>query len=521
MTDNTQSKENQLHTEAIVSNKRIAKNTVLLYIRMIVMIIIGLYTSRVVLQVLGVKDYGVYNAVGGVVTMFSILSNSLSTAVSRYLTFELGRGDKNKLREVFSSSINVQVTIALIIVILGGLIGGWFLNCHMNIPQERMEAANWVLYCSLLSFAVGLISIPYTATITAHERMDVYAYMTILEAVLKLVIVFALYLSPFDKLTSYAILLLIVSIIIRVIYGVFCEKHFSECKYTWNPNKKLLKELSSFAGWTFFGNASWVFNTQGINILMNIFFGVTVNAARGIAMQVESLVTQLVNNFMTALNPQITKSYASGDLENMHQLICRGAKFSFFLMLVLAIPISLETENILYLWLGKVPEFSVIFVRLTFLSIISTVLGNTLVTGQLATGKVKKYQITMTLIGVWVFPLTWLAYQLGGSPVWAYVFFIIIYFALVFVRLYMVKDLIKLSWRRYLNEVIVKSIFVGVISLIAPFACYIIMPHSILRTFVVFLVSFISCGIVIYWLGMYKQERLAIKKMITKKIFSI
>ena len=233
------------------------------------------------------------------------------------------------------------------------------------------------------------------------------------------------------------------------------------------------------------------------------------------------MVTQLVNNFMTALNPQITKSYASGDLENMHQLICRGAKFSFFLMLVLAIPISLETENILYLWLGKVPEFSVIFVRLTFLSIISTVLGNTLVTGQLATGKVKKYQITMTLIGVWVFPLTWLAYQLGGSPVWAYVFFIIIYFALVFVRLYMVKDLIKLSWRRYLNEVIVKSIFVGVISLIAPFACYIIMPHSILRTFVVFLVSFISCGIVIYWLGMYKQERLAIKKMITKKIFSI
>ena len=280
----------------------------------------------------------------------------------------------------------------------------------------------------------------------------------------------------------------------------------------------MLKGMTAFAGWTFLGNASWVFNTQGINILINIFFGVTLNAARGIATQIEGLVMQLVNNFMTALNPQITKSYASGDKDNMHQLICRGAKFSFFLMIFIAIPISLETERILSLWLGVIPKYTIIFVRLTFISALCTVLGNTLVTAQLATGKVKRYQITMTLVGLWVFPLTWLAYKLGGSPIWAYIVFITIYFILVFVRLYLVKDLINLSWKKYFFEVIIKSVLVGALSLLPPLFIYNLMPYTIIRFIFVCIISFVSSGFFIYYVGINHNEQLAIRNMFSRLI---
>ncbi len=518
MAEDIQRQDKQNQPEPPTSNKRIAKNTILLYCRMFVMILIGLYTSRMILQVLGVSDYGVYNAVGGMVMMFTIISSSLSTAVSRYLTFELGKGDIENLKEVFSTSINVQFCLALVILFVGGLVGWWFLNYHMNIPNGRIGAANWVLFCALLSFAIGLISVPYMASITAHERMDVYAYMTILEASLKLAIVFVLYISPIDKLVSYSILLLFVAIIIRLIYGIYCKHKFVECSYQKVKNKSMLKGMTAFAGWTFLGNASWVFNTQGINILINIFFGVTLNAARGIATQIEGLVMQLVNNFMTALNPQITKSYASGDKDNMHQLICRGAKFSFFLMIFIAIPISLETERILSLWLGVIPKYTIIFVRLTFISALCTVLGNTLVTAQLATGKVKRYQITMTLVGLWVFPLTWLAYKLGGSPIWAYIVFITIYFILVFVRLYLVKDLINLSWKKYFFEVIIKSVLVGALSLLPPLFIYNLMPYTIIRFIFVCIISFVSSGFFIYYVGINHNEQLAIRNMFSRLI---
>ena len=361
------------------------------------MTIIGLYTSRVVLQVLGVSDYGVYNAVGGAVTMLSILSASLSTAISRYLTFELGKGDDERLKKVFSTSFIVQVLMALIVIIIGGVLGWWFLNTHMNIPAGRMGAANWVLFFSLFTFAVNLINVPYNASIVSHEKMDVYAYMSIVEALLKLVVVFTLFVSPLDKLKTYAVLLFAVSLVTRYIYMFYCHKHFEECRHYRSFDVKLLKEMSSFAGWNFLGNAAWTFNTQGINILVNIFFGVTLNAARGIATQINALVRQFVSNFMMALNPQITKSYAAGDLKKMHELVFRGARFSFYLMLFFAVPCCIETEKILLLWLTVVPDYTVLFVRLSFLSSMIMVMGNTLVTAQLATGKIKKYQIVMTI----------------------------------------------------------------------------------------------------------------------------
>lgn len=489
------------------SNRRIAKNTVLLYIRMIVMMLIGLYTSRVILQVLGVSDYGVYNAVGGVVAMLTVLTSSLNTAISRYLTFELGKGDAEKLKRVFSVSLNVQILIAIVVVILGVLAGGWFLNHKMNIPDGRMDAANWVLYCSLLSFAVALISVPYSASIVSHERMNVYAYMTILDVTLKLLIVYALEISPYDKLKSYAVLLLIVAILIRFIYARYCKKKFQECTYHFVIDVPLLKELSGFAGWNFLGNSTWIFNNQGVNILINIYFGVTYNAARGIANQVEGLAMHFVSNFMTALNPQITKSYAAGELPQMHQLVCRGTKFSFFMVLFFAIPLCLETKQILNLWLAQVPDHAVLFVRMTFLSTFCTVLGYTLVTAQLSTGKIKKYQIIMASVCVWVFPLTWIAFKCGLDAVWAYIVFFVIYFILIFVRIYLVKDMIHMPWKYYLKDVLLVCAIVFVLAAFFPFLCYILLPESILRLILVVLVSVISSCLAVYWVGLSSVER--------------
>jgi Na+-driven multidrug efflux pump len=500
------------------SNHRLAKNTMVLYLRMAVTTIIGLFTSRVILQALGVNDYGLFNAVGGLVAMFSIVSTSLSTAVSRYLTFELGRKNIERLKVVFSTSVNVQCGIALVVIIVGGIIGWWIVQYKMNIPPGRVSAANWVLFCSILTMAVSLISIPYEASIISHEKMDVFAYLSIFEAVMKLVIVLSLFYSPGDKLKTYTFLLLCLRILIRIIYTVYCKRKFVECRYRFVHDLPLLKEMTQFAGWSFFGNAAWLFNTHGITLLINIFFGVALNAARGIANQIESLVLQFVNSFMMALNPQITKSYAAGDLDNMHQLVCRGAKFSFFLMMLFAIPCVLETERILSLWLTIVPDYTVNFVRLTFLSSMCIVLGNTLVTAQLATGKIKKYQIVISLYGAWVFPLTWLAFKLGGDPLWAYFVFCAIYFGMVFVRIYLVKDLINLSWLYYVKEVILRSGIVFLIAVIPPLLAYLLMPNSMLRFLVVFVTSFISSVLVIYWIGMRASERKAMDRVVKNRI---
>lgn len=501
------------------NNRRIAKNTLLLYLRMIIVMLVGLYTSRVILQVLGVSDFGVYNAVGGMVTMFSVLSSALSSAISRYLTFELGCGNQERLKKVFSTSLNVQFAISIIILILGIVGGGWFLNNKMSIPAGRMEAANWVLICSLISFSVGLISVPYSASIIAHERMGVFAYMSILEVTLKLLIVFALYFSPFDKLKTYAVLVLCVAILIRFIYAWYCKRKFTECTYRRVFDVGLLKEMTQFASWNFLGNSAWIFNNQGVNILINIYFGVVLNAARGIAAQVEGLAMHFVTNFMTALNPQITKSYASGNFEDMHQLICRGARFSFYLVIMIAIPICLETDRVLYLWLGKVPDYSVAFVRMTFICTLCSVLGYTLVTAQLATGKIKRYQIIITLCGAWVFPLTWLAFELGGNAIWCYALFFVTYFALIFVRVYLVKDLIHMPWAIYVKGVLLKCIYVLLIALMPPLAVRLLVPDSLLRLFLVCVISILSSVCVIYWIGMQATERQAINSLVRQRFF--
>lgn len=491
------------------NNKRIAKNTILLYIRMLLLMLVSLYTSRVVLNALGVDDYGIYNVVGGVVAMFSVLSGSFSASVSRFMTFSLGENDFEKLKRVFSTSLVIQTSLAIVIVIIAEVLGIWFLNYKLNIPAERLGAANWVMHCSILVFAINLLSVPFNATIIAHEKMGIFALVSILDGLLKLTIALIISFTNGDRLIMYALLLLVVSVVVYAIYVFYCISNFKECRFSFMIDKLQLKEMTGFAGWTMLGNGAYVFSTQGVNILINMFFGVALNAARGVATQVEGAVGQFVNSFMTAMNPQITKSYAEGNLEYMHSLVCRGAKFSFFLMLFFAVPICIETEQILTIWLKVVPDYSISFVRLTFVTSMCTVMGNTLVTSQLATGQVKNYQIIVSSFALCIFPLTWIAFRLGSSPVWTYIIYAIIYFILIFVRIYLVKDLIKLSWQKYITGVLLRCFLVAATAFVFPVIIYKTQDETILRLIEVIFISALSVAVCIYTFGLDNEERIA------------
>lgn len=497
-----------MSTDSSSNNKRIAKNTLLLYFRMLFMMAVSLFTSRVVLNTLGVEDYGINNVVGGVVAMFSVLSGSMSSSISRFITFELGKGDKKRLKTVFSTGINIQLGMSLIILLVAEAAGVWFLNYKMNIPEERMYAANWVFQCSILTFILGLLSVPYNAAIIAHEKMSAFAYISIIEVTLKLIIVYLLTISPYDRLITYSILFMLVGVLIRLIYGYYCKRHFEECTYHLVYDKAILKSMTSFAGWNFLGNGAYMLNTQGVNILMNMYFGVAVNAARGVATQVDAALKQFVNNFTTAVNPQITKSYAQGDLSNMHKLVCRSAKFSAFLMMFFAVPIILETDTILSLWLKKPPAYASVFLKWIIISsFMDTVLANSLVTSMFATGDIKKYQIIVTTVGCLVFPLSWLAFQLGFEPQVGYMLYFVIYSILLFVRLYLLRDMVKLPIMMYVREVLFKVTTVMAISFVIPSILLFVIDEDLLRLVAVVLLSMTVTTVTTYLIGLNDGEK--------------
>jgi O-antigen/teichoic acid export membrane protein len=490
------------------NNKRIAKNTLLLYVRMLFTMAVSLFTSRVILNTLGVEDYGINNVVGGIVTMFSVLSGSLSSSISRFITFELGKGNIERLKTIFSTGVNIQLGMSVLIIIIAEAVGIWFLNTKMNIPTDRMVAANWVFQCAILTFVLNLLSVPYNAAIIAHEKMSAFAYISVVEVSLKLIIVYMLMISPFDRLETYAVLLLLVGAVIRFIYGYYCKRHFEECTYHFVFDKPVLKEMTGFAGWNFLGNGAYMLNTQGVNILMNLYFGVAVNAARGIATQVDAALKQFVNNFTTAVNPQITKSYAQGDLDYMHKLVCRSAKFSAFLMMFFAVPIILETNTILTIWLKTVPDYAVIFLQWIIISsFMDTVLANSLVTSMFATGKIKRYQIIVTTIGCLVFPLSWIAFKLGFEPQVGYILYFIIYTILLFVRLYLLKDMVKLPVMMYIREVLYKLAPVIVVGFAIPGILILTMDAGWLRLILVCLLSVLVTAASEYFIGLSNKEK--------------
>ena len=504
------------------NNKRIAKNTLLLYFRMIVLMLVTLYTSRVVLDALGESDYGIYNVVGGVVAMFSVLSNSLSGAISRFITYELGTGNNERLARIFSTSVNIQILMALAIFVLCEVGGVWFLNAKMNIPDGRMAAANIVLQCSIATFMVNLISVPYNATIIAHERMGVFAYISILEAGLKLLVAYLIYISTFDKLTVYALLILGIAILLRLIYGIYCGRHFAEAHYRFILDRPLLKEMTGFAGWNLFGSTAYMLNTQGVNMLINIFFGVATNAARAIAVQVDTAVTQFVNNFMTAINPQITKSYAAGDRKYLFKLVCRGTKYAFFIMYLFIVPMVLEADTILGIWLKEVPADTAVFMRLVLFSTLATLLGNPMYTAIMATGKIRNYQIAVVSVGCLIFPLTWVAYKLGCPAYSTYIIYTANYFLQILVRLFFLKKLMDFPVSRYFLPVFGRIGICAILTFVLPTAVTFTMSPSFLRLLIVCAVSLLWSVLCIYYVGFEKEERLFFmskaKQILIKKL---
>lgn len=501
------------------STKRLAINTVALYLRTLVLMLVALYTSRVILDVLGVEDYGVYDVVGGAIAMFGVVSGSISNAISRYITFELGKGDLVKLKDVFIASVNIQIGIGILVFVLGETIGVWFLNAYMNIPDQRMYAANWVLHCSLLAFVINLLSIPYNACIIAHEKMTAYAYIGIFDAVLRLAIVLVLPFFTFDRLIVYSILVVVEALTVRIIYAVYCNGHFEECRYKYSFNKGLIKEMAGFSGWQFLTNTCWIINNQGINILSNLFFGVIVNAARGIASQVGGAIMQFVNNFMTALTPQLVKSYAQGDKDRFFVLICRGAKFSYYLLMILAFPILIKTEYILQLWLKTVPEYSVLFVRLSILASVANMIGNTGVAACLATGNIKRYTIILSSFGILILPITWLFFYLGYPPESAYIVFLVIYTIIIFVRLYVMKGLIDFPPSLFIKKVLIPILPTTIAAMTVPIWVSYKLTDNTFCSFSIVSVICISCSLAAIWtIGITRSERLYILTSIKNKI---
>lgn len=506
-----------------VNNQRIAKNTILLYFRMLFMMAVQLYTSRVVLNTLGVEDYGIYNVVGGIVAMFGFLNAAMTTSTQRYITYELGKGNYDRLKQVFTTSINIHIIISIIVVIFVETAGIWFLYNKMVVPADRMTAAMWVLQLSVLTTVIAIMSYPYNAAIVAHEKMSAFAYISVLEVVLKLAVVYLLTIWDFDKLILYAILIASIQLGVRFCYSGYCAKHFSETKYHFYLDKPLFKEMLGFAGWNLWGNLAGILFTQGLNMLLNVFFGPVVNAARAVAVQVQSAIQQFSTNFQMALNPQITKSYAVGHLEEMHKLIYRSSKFTFFLLLTLCLPVVIEAPVILEIWLKTVPDYTVIFLRIMIATMIIDATANPLMVSAAATGNVKIYQSVVGGVLLAILPISYIVLKLGGAPWSVFLVHFCVCCTAYITRLFIIRPLIQLRIRTFVSEVIVRCILVAFIATIIPVSAHILMPNSITTSLLVIVVSVICAATSSFYLGLDKHEReviLAKAKIVISKFTS-
>lgn len=498
------------------NNKRIAKNTLALYFRTFFSLVVSLYTSRIILNELGVTDYGIYNVVGGFVGMFTILSSSLSGAISRFLTFELGKGNIDKVNKVFCTSVNIQVILSILIIIISESLGLWFLTEKMNIEPSRIFAAKCVFHTSVIVLVLDLITVPYNAIIVAHEHMKAFAYLGIIHILLKLAIVLILPFFSFDKLIFYSFLLLSTYIIIRFLNGIYCKSHFRETNWHFYIDKTLMKEMFAFSGWTFIGSSSAILRDQGSNILLNLYVGPVVNAARGIAEQVNGAVNSFASNFMTAVNPQITKSYAANEKEYMLDLIYKSAKFSLFLLLFLSLPIIIETSYLLTIWLKIVPEHTVWFVRLILLYALCDSASRPLITAILATGNIRNYQLMIGAFQFLCLPLSYILLENSFFPEITLIIAVILNFCCLIVRLILLRKMIGLKVRNYIKNVVFKVSFVGIISSAFPIYLSLNLSNSFSSFIVVTGITLFLTIFVIYIIGCSSSERETIKSTIYK-----
>lgn len=501
-------------------SKRIVKNTMFLYIRMFLLMGITLYTSRIVLNELGVSDYGIYSLVGGIVIMLGFFNAAMSSATQRYLSFDIGKGDFVQLKKTFSITLTIHIGIAVLGLLLAETLGLWYVNYKMVFPEDRLFAVNVVYQFSVLTFLLKIIQVPYNALIIARERMNLYAYVSILEAILKLAIVFLLVYFGTDKLITYAILTFSVAFIIRMIYQVYCRREFAESRYQFQYDKKYYKELISYSGWNLFGNISSVAKGQGVNMVLNLFFGTVVNAAYGVTNQVYAAVNMFVSNFQLALNPQIIQNYSKGDVKQSQYLISQGSKFSFFLILILVTPVILNTDYILQLWLKNPPEHSILFIQLSLINLLIDCLSNPLMVGAQATGNIKWYQI---IVGSLVFlnlPISYLILKLGYEPHSVYMVSITISIISLQFRLYFLKRVMNFSVKEYYFKVLSKATLLAGLS-----AVIIFLIKNYLRFELNFITLIIESAVLvgilvlmIILLGINKKEKDFILQFVKNKL---
>lgn len=503
------------------NNKQIARNTIFMYFRMGITMVVGLLTSRIVLQQLGVEDYGLYNVIGGIITMFSFLNGSMVNTTSRFITVYLAKKDSLMLNNIFSMAFIIHLCIGILILILGETIGLYYLNNNLVIPEGREFAAHWLYQLSVISCFLSILYVPYNATIVAHEKMHAFAYISIMDVILKLAIVLLLAYSPFDKLIFYATLLAVISLIDLVIYFTYCKRKFIETKLKFYWNHLMFKEMMGFAGWALVGNFSFLFYSQGINLMLNAFCGPAVNAARGIAVQVEGVVKQFVSNIQMAINPQIIKSYATNEMERMYSLIFASSRYCFYLLYILSLPIIIEAEFILTLWLGKVPEHTVNFIRIILTTSILDAFINPMFTANLASGKLKIYHLRLSILMYSFMFVTFYSIKLSLVPESVFICLLIATVIGVIMRIYIIEKQIGLNKSLYITKVFWPVFLVIVTSLIAPIIFHLWLANDILRFITTSTLSVLSVAISIYFLGINATERKYALNYFKKKISNI
>lgn len=499
-------------------NKRIAKNTVYLYFRQILILAISLYTSRVILNTLGATDYGLYNVVGGIIVLFSFITNALSNSASRYVAYAIGSNDPKEINRIFGSFLTLYYSLAVCILILGETVGLWFVYNYLTIPEERLTAALWVYHFSVVSSVLNLLYVPYHCLIVAHERMSAFAYISILEASLKLGIAFLLAISPFDRLVFYAALILLLGVFIRFVYVFYCKRNFPESSSKCVWDKKLFKEILQYSSWVLFGSLAYTTYTQGLNVLLNIFFGPIVNAARGIAVQIQTATQSFISGFQTAMYPQIIKSYAQNNLSRMHTLLHTVCKGSFFLFYVIAIPFLLKTSVILELWLKDVPDYTGPFTCFILVFSMLRALTNEINHAVQATGRIKLYQLVDGIMGLMVLPFAYVSLKfLDTDPVSVFVILVIVELITVFARIRIGVPQIGDSTIRFTKEVLLPVLYVSALGFILPFLVSIIVSDTFLGFIIVTFSVIIWTVPIVFFVGLNKQE----KMIIVDKIKSI
>lgn len=500
------------------NNKRIAKNTLLLYFRMILIMLVSLYTSRVILAELGVEDFGIYNLVAGVVVLFSFLSNALVTATQRYLSVAIGKGDKQYIQAIFSTSLLSHLILILLIIVAAETAGLWFVNAQLEIPDGRMYATNVIYQLAILTTCVNIIRIPYNASIIANERMSFFAYVSVVETFLKLFIVWALAIIPGDKLIIYSLLFLFVTIAINIAYWYYCYKYLVANRFILKSDKKLLKELTSFSGWNLFGGLADVGYKQGTNIILNLFFGVTVNAALGVTNQIRNAIFSFVANLQLAANPQIVKSYTAGDAEYFNTLVYRISKYSYFLMLILTLPIIVNIDLLLEIWLINPPKYTATFAELTLIFCLVDSLTGPLWVAMQAGGKIQRFQIVTSMCLLLNLPISYLFLSYGYGPYSVLVIQIVITSITLGVRIVFAKYYLQMSIRNYFREVLVPILNVTVLTLPVPiYLSNVIDEYSKLSISILFM-PFVC--FIIYLCGTCKNEKYLVKHIVRTKVFN-